>query len=395
MSVNPKMTFNDVLIENSNKVPVETTTSFPMAGIYSYARGLFAKADIMGSDTAYKVLHQIKDRQLVLSRLKGWEGAVALAEKSTAGRFLPPHNLMFDINEKLVDPDYLGWVIKQPQLWAALKGASRGMGARRETVSADDLLSYELPLPALAEQRRIVARLKTASEMVDRIKKLHAGLYEDLAALVVRANETYQARSFRLEEALDLEENRVAIEPGGTYPQAGIRGFGGGLFEKEAVSASHTMYRHFNRLEAGQFVVSQVKGWEGAVSVCDEQHAGLFVSPEYRTFRCDPGVLRSTYFAYLCRTPWFHTKLAPATRGQGARRERLRPEMLLALSIPLPLVEVQIKLEDMFKRAEAAIRTSTAAQLDHLIPAMLHGAFATGSLSFNFGPPISGGATIA
>lgn len=221
--------------------------------------------------------------------------------------------------------------------------------------------------------------MDAAAAAVERIQVLQGSILEDLSALVVRANQSYEARSISLGGALMLDEDRVTLIPDISYPQVGIRGFGGGLFRKGGVTAADTTYRHFNQLHAGQFVVSQVKGWEGAVAVCDDTHAGLFASPEYRTFRCDPAVLRSTYFAYLCRTSWFHATLAPATRGQGARRERLRPEMLMAVSIPLPPVDVQKNLEHIFARVSAATSASSANDLDHLLPAMLHDAFGGGA----------------
>ena len=371
----PKIALNEVLTENNDRVLVEATSTFAMAGIYSYARGLFAKSAVNGVGTAYKVFHRIGANQLVLSTLKGWEGAIALASPSSAGRFLPPHNLLFDIDSDTADPHYVGWAVKQPQLWEALRGASRGMGARRETVSATDLLTYCVPLPPICEQRRIVARLDAAAAAVARVHALHAATSADLASLIVRANEAFGSFPVPLCDALTLDEDRVVIAADVTYPQVGIRGFGGGLFRKGGVTAAETTYRHFNRLATNQFVVSQVKGWEGAVAVCDDDHADLFVSPEDRTFRCNPGVLRPAYLAYLCRSPWFHQKLAPATRGQGARRERLRPEMLLALTIPLPPIDVQDRLLPIFVQVHAATKSSSAEHLEHLLPAMLNEAF--------------------
>lgn len=147
-----------------------------------------------------------------------------------------------------------------------------------------------------------------------------------------------------LGEVLRLDEDRVEVTLGESYPQVGIRGFGGGLFAKAAVAAEETTYRYFNRLYAGAYVVSQVKGWEGAVAVCGPESEGAFVSPEYRTFRCDPDRLKPAYLAYLCRTSWLHGHLAKLTRGQGARRERLRPEGLLSLRIPLPSMAEQLRI---------------------------------------------------
>ena len=79
----------------------------------------------------------------------------------------------------------------------------------------------------------------------------------------------------------------------------GIKGFTGGLFKKAGVKGSETSYRWFNRLHDGLLVVSQPKGWEGAIAVCAKNLTGWFVSPEYRTFRCHDDRLTSRYLDML------------------------------------------------------------------------------------------------
>ena len=75
---------------------------------------------------------------------------------------------------------------------------------------------------------------------------------------------------------------------------------GGGLFAKAAIGGTETTYRSFHRLYEGAVVLSQVKGWEGAIARCPAELEDWFVSPEYRTFRCKPNQASSS--AEICRT---------------------------------------------------------------------------------------------
>src|SRR5262249_31005473 len=136
-------------------------------------------------------------------------------------------------------------------------------------------------------------------------------------------------------------------------------------------------YRAFNRLYDGALLLSQVKGWEGAVAVCPSELAGWFVSPEYRTFRCVPSEARAAYLASLVRTEWFWSKLATVTRGVGARRERTRPEQFLKIELLMPDVEQQNRGEALFTQVDALkrLQAETAAELDALLPAILDRAF--------------------
>jgi type I restriction enzyme S subunit len=156
-----------------------------------------------------------------------------------------------------------------------------------------------------------------------------------------------------------------------------VRSFGGGLFAKQAVFGSETTYKAFNRIYEGALVLSQVKGWEGAVAVCGADLSGWFVSPEYRTFQCVPTEARPDYFNALVRTEWFWGRLQQATRGVGARRERTRPEQFLTIEMAMPDVYQQERAEAVFSRLNTLkhLQTETAAELDALLPAILDRAF--------------------
>ncbi len=149
------------------------------------------------------------------------------------------------------------------------------------------------------------------------------------------------------------------------------------MFAKASISGTETTYRAFHRLYEGAIVLSQVKGWEGAIARCPAELADWFVSPEYRTFRCKEGQASSEYMGEIVRTEWFWTQLQDATRGVGARRERTRPEQFLNIELVLPTLDDQLRIVEVLKRQmplktkHTAIRQANAA----LLPATLERVF--------------------
>jgi hypothetical protein len=67
------------------------------------------------------------------------------------------------------------------------------------------------------------------------------------------------------------------------------------------------------------------------------------------------------------------SRLLAATRGVGARRERVRPEMLLEIELPFPKLEEQVKCSHAFDRLEETSEVSANASLLHktLTPSLL------------------------
>lgn len=160
-------------------VPVDADTEYEMAGIYSFGRGLFRRSALLGSTTSYKVLHRLRAGQIVMSRLKAWEGAMALVEAPFDGSFLSPEFPTFDVNHDLLDDRFCEALLTSEAFWNRLKGSSKGIGARKERVSAERLLDVVVGLPSLLQQRVIASQL----ECLTRVEQLGSRRARVVAAL--------------------------------------------------------------------------------------------------------------------------------------------------------------------------------------------------------------------
>lgn len=377
-----RVRLGEVLHLQDSAISVSQLGEVSLAGIYSFGRGLFKRGPMSPAETSYKTYNRLCADDFVISQPKAWEGAIARVSKEFDGWFLSPVFPTFRADRQRLEPRYLEWFCKQSSVWTELQHKSRGMGARRESVSPEQFLSLEIPLPSLDEQRRVVARIEELAAKVEEAQQ-NRGEAQQLSDAFVTNHHLQLAgtRWRKLGDVIRLDEEIIPIEPAGEYPQIGIRSFGGGLFAKPALRGVDTAYKTFNRLYDGAVVLSQVKGWEGAIAVCSPELAGWYASPEYRTFRCNPGESRPGYIAALVRTGWFHGLLQQATRGVGARRERTRPEQFLEIELPMPPEQLQIEAELAFEQMErmSGLQSKSTAALDTLIPSILDRAF-TGEL---------------
>lgn len=155
------VTLGDVLEPACDITPTDSTTRYDIAGVYSFGRGMFERASLQGSQTSYRVLHRLRTDQLVMSRLKAWEGALAVVPARLNGWFVSPEFPTFDIATTGVDRDYLGALVTSEPFWAHLKQASQGIGARRERVKALRLLEQVVNLPPMSVQQEIARSLRS------------------------------------------------------------------------------------------------------------------------------------------------------------------------------------------------------------------------------------------
>jgi type I restriction enzyme S subunit len=160
-----RVSLGDVLELSLDQTVVDTSGSYQIAGVYSFGRGLFKRGQIEGAQTSYKALHRLAPGQLVMSRLKAWEGALAMVDEQFDGWYLSPEFPTFNVDSESVDPDFLRAVVTAEPFWRSLGGRSKGIGARRERVNADRLLEQSIDLPPMDVQHRVAMQLRRIEQL--------------------------------------------------------------------------------------------------------------------------------------------------------------------------------------------------------------------------------------
>jgi len=120
-----------------------------------------------------------------------------------------------------------------------------------------------------------------------------------------------------------------------TVNLAGVYGFGRGLFQRGPISPQETTYKNFHRLNAGDFVISSPKAWEGALARIPDEMDGWYLSPVFPTFRAADD-FDTRYLDWYCKRETVWRQLQGKAKGMGARRESVSPAQFLSLEIPLP-----------------------------------------------------------
>jgi len=116
---------------------------------------------------------------------------------------------------------------------------------------------------------------------------------------------------------------------------AGVYGFGRGLFQRGSIAPQETTYKNFHRLNAGDFVISSPKAWEGALARIPDAMDGWYLSPVFPTFRATVD-LDTRYLDWYCKRESVWRQLQGKAKGMGARRESVSPAQFLSLQISLP-----------------------------------------------------------
>ncbi len=114
------------------------------------------KKELASKDTSnYKV---VRTGQLV----EGFpidEGVIYIQSLGYSGIMSPAYKV-WDVNDKIVLPEYLDFALHSPQSMAYYRAKLRGTTARRRSIPDSELLKLRLELPDLVTQRQIVCTLR-------------------------------------------------------------------------------------------------------------------------------------------------------------------------------------------------------------------------------------------
>lgn len=354
-------------------------SKYPIAGVYGFGRGMIQRAAVAGGEIAAAQLFRIRAGQFIYSRLKSFEGAYSIVSPEVDGFFVSNEFPTFDIDRERIEPAFLGWYFKQHWVWQQLASDGRGIGARRERLHPKRLFAHAIPVPTLEEQRRVIARLELAAAAVAN-RKVGADAAETEISATLRAafaRIISDAPRARMGDVAPLTRRPVDIDPDAKYPELGVRSFGKGTFHKAPLAGIDVGTKKLFYVAAGDLLFNIVFAWEGAVAVAAESDAGRVGSHRFLTRVVDPDRSTADFLRY-----WFLSEegllaLNRASPGGAGRNRTLGIKALEAIQVPTPSLNAQQWFDDVQAKARAARRAQAdaAADLDRLLPAMLHEVF--------------------
>lgn len=371
----PSKPLGECIQHRSEFVRIDDRETYLRCRVQLNGRGVVLRDRVGGVDVKTKEQQHCRAGDLLVAEIDAKLGGFGIVPADLAGAIVSSHYFLFEIDETRMRRKFLDYYLRTPLFQSQVK--ARG-STNYSAIRPVHVLGYTIPLPEPEEQDEIVAKLDAAASRVAEGQRLCREIEEQRHALVTSLHLSLAGKRItEVSSLMRLDEHAVRVEPTAEYPQIGIRSFGMGLFGKPAMRGINTSYPDFNRVRAGQFLLSQVKGWEGAVGVCPPELDGYYASPEYRTFTCIEGACDPAYLSAIAATTWFHRLLADATRGQGARRERTRPELFLKIKLPMPDIAGQEQGANAFRRlASVPVELKEVErELHSLMPSVLDRAF--------------------
>jgi type I restriction enzyme M protein len=186
-------------------------------------------------------------------------------------------------------------------------------------IRPNDVLGYKIPLPPIAEQRRIVARIEELAAKINEARRLRVHQQKEMQQLLHsifwKASKT--APRMPMGDVAPLVRRPVDVELDASYPELGIRSFGNGTFHKPPLIGSEVGSNRIFKIEPGDLGFSNVFAWEGAIAVARIEDVGRFGSHRFITCVPRKGYATSDFLCF-----YFLTDEGPRVDSGGIPRRR-------------------------------------------------------------------------
>jgi len=153
---------------------------YPELGVRSFGKGTFHKSPLSGSEVGTKRLYRIEPGDLLFSNVFAWEGAIAIAQSTDAGRFGSHRFITCRAAPDLATAEFLRYYFLTDDGMLKIGEASPGGAGRNRTLGLEKLMAVEVPIPPSAAQETF-DRLQSN---VAALKAKHAAIRQANAALL-------------------------------------------------------------------------------------------------------------------------------------------------------------------------------------------------------------------
>lgn len=343
-----------------------------------WGKGLTLRGEALGSEIAASRQIRARAGQFLLSRIDARHGAYGIVPAELDGALVSNDFPCFDIDATAILPGYFLWYSSTDAFIDLCRRSSEG-STNRVRLKEPAFLDMRIPLPPLAEQQRIVARLDRVAGLVRARAEAAAAMEADLQAMLAKAfARCIDAAPRRpMAEVAPLIRRPVEIEPDTDYTEIGVRSFYNGIFHRRTMPGSEFSWQELSWIKEGDLVFSNLMAWEQAIAVAEPSDEGTVGNHRMLTCEVNPELATPGFLLAYFRTPEGFASVVGNSPGTIARNKTLSSKKLPAIEVPVPPVEAQRWFDRLQAKARRirAIRAASARDADTLIPALLHEVF--------------------
>ena len=163
MTVVDRVRVGDVLKLERTSIEPDPSIEYVAIGVRSFGKGIFHYEPKSGNQLGSLRFFSVQPDRLVISNIKGWEGAIAVSEADDSGCLASNRFLTYIPADDRIDVRWARWYFLSERGIELIQRASPGSADRNRTLAIERFENLVIPLPTVDDQRLAAARLDQLS----------------------------------------------------------------------------------------------------------------------------------------------------------------------------------------------------------------------------------------
>lgn len=313
----------------------ETPTAgeiYRQLGVRLWGVGAYEREQIDGADTKYSNFNRIEAGDLVVNKIWARNGAIAVATDELAGTYVSTEFPTYTLDLSRIDPQWMRLITKWRGFWSACDDKAQGTSGKNR-IKPQQFLAIGIPLPSLADQKAIVARLDALAEKTRQLEAHLDAVERDAEHLLaLRFRDAIANAPVRpMAEVAPLVRRDVSIAPEVMYTELGVRSFYKGTFQRRTVPGSDFSWQALYQIQTGDLIFSNIMAWEQAIAIAKSEDDGCVGNHRMLACEANPYCSVPGFLWYYFTTSDGFEKIYAASPGTAARNRTMTAPALMAI----------------------------------------------------------------
>ncbi len=177
----PMVALGEVVRYRNEFIQIDDLKNYKRCRVQLHAQGIVLRDIISGAEIKTKKQQVCRTGEFLVAEIDAKIGGFGIVPPELDGAIVSSHYFLFVIDETRLDRRFLDFFIRTPYFreQVTAQGTTNYAAIRPANV-----LDYKIPLPPLAEQRRLVARIEEVAAKIDEARRLRREAGEEMEALL-------------------------------------------------------------------------------------------------------------------------------------------------------------------------------------------------------------------
>jgi len=177
----PMVPLGKVVQQRKEFIEIDDFETYKRCRVQLHAKGVILRDIVEGHKIKTKKQQVCRTGELLVAEIDAKVGGFGIVPEELDGAIVSSHYFLFVINEAVLDRGFLDYFIRTP----AFQDQVSAQGSTNyASIRPHEVLEYEIPLPPLDEQRRIVARIEALAARIEEARGLRQQAVEEAEALI-------------------------------------------------------------------------------------------------------------------------------------------------------------------------------------------------------------------